>query len=399
MNRRVAGEFCSYFSLYFFSPNKAMWKVLLMISAVVLIGSGVFSFMNKDAVKATREDRQQNQADVQKAQDEIEKKKEDLKQAQAEAEKLKAEAESLKTELAQAKLKESNGALQVTNLTMESEKAAEALKNAEEFLEKIPNIKKLKEEMAERSSQIQEAEIAIASTKGQVSAAEERRASLDATRAELQAIADDRNKGLIRGEFATTVKKAFNNWGFVVIAAGDNEGVVNKAQLDVLRRGQPICKLLVTAVEPAEAVAEVIPGSLQPGQSIQDGDVVTKSTTLIPELTPTAKPPAGGATAGGEGADPAGLLPPADGGGAAPMGAGGDPDPFAAPAAPAGGGMDGGAAEPDPFAPKPAAPADGGAMDGGATEPDPFAPKPDAPADGGAMDGGATPPADDPFAQ
>ena len=378
-----------------------MWKVLLMISAVVLIGSGVFSFMNKDAAQASREERQQNQADVKKAQDEIEKKKEDLKLAQAEAEKLKAEAESLKTELAQAKLKESNGALQVTNLTMESEKAGEALKSAEEFLEKVPNIKKLKEEMAERSSQIQEAEIGIASTKGQVSAAEERRVSLEAARAEMQAIADDRNRGLIRGEFATTVKKAFNNWGFVVIAAGDNEGVVNKAQLDVLRRGQPICKLLVTAVEPAEAVAEVIPGSLQPGQSIQDGDVVTKSTTLIQELTPTAKPPAGGATAGGEGADPAGLLPPA-GGGAAPMGEGGDPDPFA-PAAPAGGAMDGGA-EPDPFAPKPDAAPAGGAMDGGA-EPDPFAPKPDAAPAGGAMDGGAmdggapTPPADDPFNQ
>lgn len=388
-----------------------MWKVLLMISAVVLIGSGVFSFMNKDAVQASRVERQQNQADVERAQDEIEKKKDDLKLAKLEAEKLKAEAQSLKTELAQAKLKESNGALQVTNLTMESEKAAEALKNAEEFLEKVPNIKMLNEEMAERSSQIQEAEIGIASTKGQVSAAEERRGQLDAARAEMQAIADDRNKGLIRGEFATTVKKAFNNWGFVVIAAGDNEGVVNKAQLDVLRRGQPICKLLVTAVEPAEAVAEVIPGSLQPGQSIQDGDVVTKSTTLIPELTPTTAPPVGGATAGGEGADPAGLLPPA-GGGAAPMGAGGDPDPFGAPAdpapaAPADGAMDGGGAEPDPFAPKPdaapAAPADGGAMDGGAAEPDPFAPKSDdAPAGDDAMDGGATtPPTDepDPFAQ
>ena len=57
-------------------------------------------------------------------------------------------------------------------------------------------------------------------------------------------------KGIIRGEFATTVKQAFRTTGdFVVINAGNNQGVVNKAQLDVLRRGQPICKLLVTSVE------------------------------------------------------------------------------------------------------------------------------------------------------
>lgn len=364
-----------------------MWKVLLMISAVVLIGSGVFSYMNKSTLESSRTEREQNQKDLEKSLAELAKKEENLKMTLAEAEKLKAEAESLKTEFAQAKLKESNGALEITNLTAEQKTASEALANAQEFLDKVPNIKKLKEEMAERSSQIQEAEIAIASTKGQVSAAEERRQRLDKQRAEMQAVVDDRNRGLIRGEFATTVKKAFNNWGFVVIDAGDNEGVVNKAQLDVLRRGQPICKLLVTAVEPGESVAEVISGSLQPGQSIQEGDVVTKSTTLIPDLIPASARPA--PPTGGGAADPAGLLPPAgddSGGMGAPAGgAGGDPDPFA-PAAPAGGmgGGMGGGAEPDPFAPAaPApAPAGDGAMDGGAAEPDPFAPA--APAGGDA---------------
>jgi hypothetical protein len=400
-----------------------------MISAVVLIGSGVFSYMNKKTLEETKGQRVTAQTSLAASLKQLAGKRQDLADTEDETKNLQAEDQTLKTELTQAELKSSNNDLMIANLTTEEKTIVAALTKAEAFVASIGEIEKLRVEMAERATQIQEKEVAIASLRGQVSAGEERSQKLDAVRLELQAVEDDRSKGIIRGEFATTIKKAFNNWGFVVIDAGDNQGVVSKAQLDVLRRGQPICKLLVTAVEPGEAVAEVINGSMQPGQAIQEGDTVTKSTTLIPGLgpdggvvAPTVIRPAGG----GGAANPA-LLPPADGGAGgmgAPGGAGGDPDPFA----PAGGGMTTPApaptTEPDPFAPAggmggaapaPApAPAPGGDADpfapagagmsgeapapGGAAEADPFAPAGGgaAPAPAPAGDGPAM--EDDPFA-
>ena len=85
-----------------------MWKVLLMISAVVLIGSGVFSYMNKGTLESTRTDRQRNEAYLAKSLDELDKKRQDLAATEAETVKLKAENETLKTELAQATLKSTN---------------------------------------------------------------------------------------------------------------------------------------------------------------------------------------------------------------------------------------------------------------------------------------------------
>ena len=131
---------------------------------------------------------------------------------------------------------------------------------------------------------------------------------------------------------------------------------MNRAQLNVYRRGQPICKLLVTSVEAGKSAADIIPGSLAPGQSVREGDYVTKAVTVrTPAVVPAAVAPRGGAAPAAPAAtDPfgGGAM---DGGGSAPdpFGGSSSPDPF------------GGGAAPDPFG--------GGAMGGGGeTTPDPF---------------------------
>ncbi|HRQ89538.1 MAG TPA: hypothetical protein PLA50_12110, partial [Bacteroidia bacterium] len=182
----------------------------------------------------------------------------------------------------------------------------------------------------------------------------------------------DQEAGVIRGEFQSQISKAYNQWGFVVVGGGNDQGVVNRAQLDVYRRGMPICRLLVTSVEAGESVAEIVPGSLAPGQSVQVGDTVVKSVkvqtpAVVPASASRLAPAAGGAAAP---MAPSGGA--ADAMGDAPAPAAGAPDPFggAAPTAPE--------AAPDPF---------GGAMGGGASAP--------APAPEGAAPTTGTPP--DPF--
>jgi hypothetical protein len=206
-------------------------------------------------------------------------------------------------------------------------------------------------------TQIEEAEIELTQVEGATAAAQVERDRLEKVAAELVALRKDQEAGLIRGEFQTTIKKAYNKWGFVIVNGGNDQGVVNRAQLNVYRRGQPICKLLVTSVEPGESAADIIPGSLAPGQTVQVGDTVVKTVRVnTPAVVPSgegATPGEGGAApAPGEGAAPGGA--PADpfgggamdGGAGGAMDAGGAPDPFGGGAAPAPAPAD---AAPDPF--------------------------------------------------
>lgn len=77
-----------------------------------------------------------------------------------------------------------------------------------------------------------------------------------------------------------------------MVAGGNDQGVVNRAQMDVYRRGQPICRLLVTSVEASQSIADIVPGSLAPGQRVQVGDTVVKTVRTV---TPAVIPAAGGA--------------------------------------------------------------------------------------------------------
>lgn len=63
-------------------------------------------------------------------------------------------------------------------------------------------------------------------------------------------------------------------WNFVVLSVGDKNGVSSNAELLVKRGNTRIGRVRVTSVEPASSIADIIPGSLVGGLSIQPGDYV-----------------------------------------------------------------------------------------------------------------------------
>jgi len=68
---------------------------------------------------------------------------------------------------------------------------------------------------------------------------------------------------------------AYNpGWNFAVLSIGDQQGLKANAQLLVMRGNQAIAKLRVTSVEPRSSIADVIPGTLARGQTVQPGDTV-----------------------------------------------------------------------------------------------------------------------------
>lgn len=342
-----------------------MWKVFLVISSVVLLGAGYLSYTNMAEAKAKALEVAQQKETLDARKESIEKTNMEIAQLEQSIQMLNDETEKLETEKIDldSKLQQAKADEQALGTQLVAGK--EELEKKRVLIEDLKRVEAIQKEIAQVRVQIEEAEIEVTQMEGAAIRAKVEAERLAKVAAELKALRIDQEAGVIRGEFQSEIISAYNQWGFVVVGGGNDQGVVDRAQMDVYRRGQPICKLLVTSVEPAQTVADIIPGSLAPGQSVQVGDTVVK--TVRAETPAVVVPPGGGAAA------------PAGGGAAttAPAAPAAEPDPFG------GGGdaMGGGAAEPDPFGGSaPAQPAEpdpfggGGAMDagGGAAEPDPF---------------------------
>ncbi|MDF1861256.1 MAG: hypothetical protein P1U87_13650 [Verrucomicrobiales bacterium] len=344
-----------------------MWKVFLVISSVVLLGALYLANENRKG-KLETQAQVATQADTLAARSEtLEKTETQIAELEQQIQMLQDQTETLETEKVDFDAKVVEAKSNLTAQEAQLVAAKEKLDGAKSLITDLQEIETLQKEMAQIRVQIEESEIELTQIEGAVVAAKVDQERFEKVAAELTALRKDQEAGVIRGEFQTTVKKAYNQWGFVIVNGGYDQGVVNRAQLDVYRRGQPICKLLITSVEPGESAADIIPGSLVAGQTVQIGDTVVKTIAAsAPAVIPAAETdvPAGGAAA------------PADAG--AGMGAGAPADPF-------GGAAPAPDTAPDPFggaAPAPAADAapdpfgGGGAMeekpaDPGAA-PDPF---------------------------
>jgi len=358
-----------------------MWKVLLVIASVVLAGAAFLSYSNMGTVKAMIAEMEVQKTTLEERTASLAKTNEEIAQFEQAIQVLKDETATLETTKVDLETKlleaQANQKAQEANLAT----AKTDLEKAKILIQDVVAVEAIQKEMLQVRTQNEEAEIELTQLEGAVASAKVERDRLEKVSAELAALRADQESGVIRGEFQSQIKKAFNQWGFVVVAGGYDQGVVNRAQLDVYRRGQPICRLLVTSVESDQTVADIVPGSLAPGQKVQVGDTVVKTVSV---QTPAAVPAsAGGAATPATSADPGAPAAPAAPAAADPFG-GGAMDPAAAPAPDpfGGGGMaPAPAAAPDPFgAPAPAP----------APAPDPFgAPAPAAPDPFGAPPAGA----------
>ena len=63
-------------------------------------------------------------------------------------------------------------------------------------------------------------------------------------------------------------------WNFVVLNVGDKNGVSSNTELLVKRGNTQIGRVRITSVEPASSIADIVPGSLVRGLSVQPGDYV-----------------------------------------------------------------------------------------------------------------------------
>ncbi len=142
----------------------------------------------------------------------------------------------------------------------------------------IGEIKELAEKMRNTSAELEELEQSINTAQATL-------ANVTADNTQAEALVNTRKsefENFSRGEslptLNTRIRSFYPSWGFVTLAAGNNAGVITNSTLNVVRDGQVIAKLLVTAVEDSTASASIIPDSTSDDVTPRVGDRVVPGT-------------------------------------------------------------------------------------------------------------------------
>ncbi|MEO5712664.1 MAG: hypothetical protein ABIT37_04175 [Luteolibacter sp.] len=181
------------------------------------------------------------------------------------------------------KLQETEAAEQASNTKLKADSEAKTAKVASnkqklddirEKTQKTGNINELASKLKTLNSEIEELSQSVTSTEAKLANLTTQNTQTDA---EIKASTDkfgyySRAESL--PSLKTRIRSIYPNWGFVTLASGNGSGVVTNSTLDVVRDGQTIAKLMVTAVESSTASASIVPDSLVPDVTLMVGDKV-----------------------------------------------------------------------------------------------------------------------------
>jgi hypothetical protein len=266
-----------------------MWKPLSIVSGVALLAAGGIEYVmvkpqliaektqktNAEGNKKTAEkSRIAMEAAVKTAEADLAKVKDKL----TKEEKAKAEAAAKKDEV--AKLAEEAAAAK--------EAAVKDLAEVEQKMKDTGGIDTLVAEMKSQEAKRLEYDKQISVAKSAIESSLTGKAALDKQISEIKRIDNWQQTGTMAAGFRSRVTAVNPDWGFVTIGAGNAASVVRQAKLDVVRGNSLVGKLIVTSISPNSSSAEIVPGSVAPGDSILPGDQVKTGAGSMPGSAPAA---------------------------------------------------------------------------------------------------------------
>ncbi|MES2996736.1 MAG: hypothetical protein V4733_07995 [Verrucomicrobiota bacterium] len=291
-----------------------MANILGVITAIVLALAAFVAMKNKERYQAEIDNRKAEEEKLRKTERRL-----DI--ATKDKDKTIGERKAVEEEIVVATREKET--LERTNSDLKSQSEAKGAKISENTAQldeirdktaKFGDIKDLASKMKVTNDEINALKVSIDESQSklnnltaQTKATEE---SSDALQDKLTLLTSGRSLPTLR----TTIRSIYPAWGFVTLGAGNNAGVVTNSTLNVVRDGQTIAKLVVTAVESTRASANIVPDSLAPDTTLMVGDRVAAPEPSAPK--PEAPVPAPAPTP-------------------APEKSASPDDPFAAPASPA----------------------------------------------------------------
>jgi septal ring factor EnvC (AmiA/AmiB activator) len=251
-----------------------MPKILLGISILFMLGAAGVGFLTKSKIDGLRSEATIAAQRIEAQQQQISKTTEEMNAAKAQASEFEAKAEGLAKDLtaAQDEAKQAQG------------KIAELQQNIDALTQQVTDLTAKagsttaggvgQTDVAAMETRVKEAETKLAELQQINQSLTQRVDDAEQKSRALQEESDRRQRGLMAKGLEGRVLAVNQGWNFVVLSLGDRQGVVNNAEMIVMRDDTMVGKVRVTSVEPSTSIADIVPGSVPAGVRVQPGDRV-----------------------------------------------------------------------------------------------------------------------------
>jgi peptidoglycan hydrolase CwlO-like protein len=254
-----------------------MTKVLFILSTVVMIVAAVYAYKNGDEFKKARQEAiaanikvEAERTQALNAEKEVKTVEGSLANVQQE---LDVESEKKKAQqlrVAQAE----NEAKQVQEQLNEQEKKLADLRLRLDKLPQGMNSDNLVESINGMKKSIADMEAQVEAKKKDIAAVQEKANEAQKALDEVVRKIEERKKAFDRNSLTARIVAVNRDWGFVIIDAGESQGITEATKLLVARGMQTVGKLNIISVQGDRTVANILPETLAQGMSIQPGDRV-----------------------------------------------------------------------------------------------------------------------------
>lgn len=251
-----------------------MAKVFGILTAIALGLSALIASKNKEQFEARTAETAAEKDLLTKAQARLKAAQEVL--AALPIERATVDADCDKLTSAEADLQKTNAGIkaEVEATTAKIASNKEKLDGIRDKTSKIGDLKELASKMRATSSELEDLTQSITANEAKLANLSAQDASTTAQIGNTKGKFDNFSNSQSLPSLKTRIRSIYPNWGFVTLASGNNAGVVANSTLDVMREGETIAKLLVTAVESGSASASIVPDSLAPDVTLMVGDQV-----------------------------------------------------------------------------------------------------------------------------
>lgn len=272
-----------------------LWKILSALSAICLAVGVWFSYQNKSVLEEERRLKERTDSNLVDIRKDFANKTDAKAKRTKEMEDYTKQRDDRRVEVAKVNSDIEDKKKETEGLKQNLDEAQKQLAQIKEQIAKAGDLKKLIAELDDLTKQIKETEAAIANQEQQKAIVEGKLVVTNEQVKKLQEVDSRQRRGQIEPGLTARVTQTYQGFGFVVLNKGNSAGVYANNMLDVKRGKTIVAKLRVRDVELNQSVADLVPGSLAAGESIQPGDLVVAAPrapeTVVPGTSATAPTP------------------------------------------------------------------------------------------------------------
>jgi len=262
----------THFNAHF--PQKTMSNTFGVLTVIVLVISSFFAWKNKTAYENRITETQEEITKLARSTDRFNLAVTNVNNTSAELKDTNEETDRLTAETDTRKNTNNNLGLEKETLTTTTARNRSQLEESREKASQISDRREL-------AAQLRQIRVEFEDLGQSITTNEARLANLTSDNNQATSLADSiRTRldtyaaGRSLPTLDTRIRSIYPSWGFVTLAAGNNSGIVTNSTLNVIRGGEVIARLLVTAVESSTASASIVPDSIPEDTVLMVGDRV-----------------------------------------------------------------------------------------------------------------------------